>query len=386
MNTAAQSVVSAQQYNQAARMAILANGLDMLQQIYGQAISPTQNPTGVVNVQPQNIGLIKGFYIEVVGTLHNSGASTASLTGFGASNAISQVVYNDLQNNVRVNTTGWHLALLDAARQGFPYGAAISPGLPIGFGANYAVQSAPSTIAAAADGAFRFCWYLPLAYAADDFRGAVYAAVVQATQNLQITLNMAPGVAAGDAISAVYSGATTAVAWKAGTSITLNVYQSYIDQIPRDQNGVPILPIVDLSTIYEIKNTTVQGVVANADYGIPYANFRDFLSTFATYDQAGALSAGTDINYWAVQAANFTNFVKVSPFIQALRARATFMADPPAGTYYFDSRKKPINTNQYGNTQLVLNALTAAAQSTVLVGYEAFAYTQALVQAGSLPS
>ncbi len=78
--------------------------------------------------------------------------------------------------------------------------------------------------------------------------------------------------------------------------------------------------------------------------------------------------------------------MKVSPFIQALRARATFMADLPAGMYYWDSRKKPINTNQYGNTQLVLNASSAAAGSTVQVWYEAFAYTQALVQAGSLPS
>ncbi len=302
-----QAQISPQQYNQAARLAILANSLDMLQQIYGTAIDPTAQT--VVNIQPQNVGLIKGFYIELVGTLHNSGAGTANLTPLGAANAISQVTYNDLQNNVRVNTTGAHLAFLDAARQGFGYGAAVAQGLPIGLGSNYAIQTAPATIATNTDAAFRFTWYLPLAYAQDDFRGAVYANVVQATQNLQLVLNANPFAAAGDAVAAIYSGQTGL--WKAGTKITVNVYQSYLDQIPVDKNGNPILPIIDLSTIYEIKNTTVQGVVANSDYGIPYANFRDFLSTFAYYDQAGTFAAGTDVNYWAVQAATFTNFVKV---------------------------------------------------------------------------
>lgn len=382
----AQQTVSPVQANSAARIAILSAGVDMLQQVYGQAIDPSAQ--SVVNIQPQNIGLIKGFYIEVIGTIHNSSTDTAiTLTPWGAANAISRVQFNDLQNNVRVNTSGAHLAMLDSARQGFDFGGAYAGNIPVGFGNNVAIQTAPASIAFGADGAVRFCYYLPLAYAADDFRGAVYASVTQATQNLQLTLNVAPVSAAGDPTQFMYVGATGV--WKAGTKITINVYQSYIDQIPRYTSGAmqgqPVLPMLDLNTIYELKDTTVSGITANVDFGIPYTNFRDFLSTFITYDQAGTLSAGTDINYFSIQAANFTNIQKVSPQIAALRARATFMADPPKGTYYFDSRKKPINTNQFGNMQLVINAATAAAGSTCIMGYEAFAYTQTLA-AQSLPA
>lgn len=386
MAQAAQQQVSPAQANQAARFAILASGVDMLQQIYGQQIDPTAQ--SVVNIQPQNIGLIKGFYIELIGTIRNTGgAGVITLTPWGAANALSRVQFNDLQNNVRVNTSGGHLALLDSARQGFAFGGSYTPNIPVGIGNNYAIQTSPATIADATDGAFRFCWYLPMAYASDDFRGAIYASVTQATQNLQLTLNTAPVSAAGDPTQFVYTGA--AGGWKAGTKITVNIYQSYIDQIPRYQSGQmagqPVLPMLDLNTIYELKDTTVTGITANADFGIPYTNFRDFLSTFATYDQAGTLNAGTDLNYLSIQAANFTNIQKVTPQIAALRARSTFMADPPKATYYFDHRKKPINTNQFGNMQLVLNASTAAANSSVIMGYEAFAYTQTLA-AQSLPA
>lgn len=375
------------QANAAARMAILASGVDMLQQIYGQNIDPTTVPNGVINIQPQNIGLIKGFYVEVIGTIHNSNGATAlTLTPWGAGNVLSRVQFNDLQNNVRINTSGAHIAMLDAARQGFAYGGAYNPNVPVKFGANYAVQTAPASIAFGADGAIRYVFYVPLAYASNDFRGAVYASVTQATQNLQLTLNTTPVSAAGDPSAYVYTGTTGL--WKAGTQVTINVYQSYLDQIPRytsgQLSGQPVLPMLDLNTIYELKDTTVTGMTANADYGIPYTNYRDFLSTFATYDQAGVLSDGSDINYWSIQAANFTNLIKVSPYIAALRARAVFMADPPLGTYYFDTRTKPINTNQFGNMQLVLNPITAAAGSKVIVQYEAFAYTQTLA-AQSLP-
>lgn len=377
--------VSAAQYNAAARSAILAKGVDMLQQIYGQAINPANQ--SVINVQPQPVGLVKGFFIELIGTIQNTGTATTTLTPFGAANAIKSVQYNDLNNNVRVQTTGWHLALLDAARQGFGFGGNYNPNLPLGMGNanNYAIQTSGATIANAANTPFRFTWYLPLAYAADDFRGAIYSAVTSATQNIQITLNTAPGTLLGDPTQFVYAGgATTAATWLG--NIQVNIYQSYMDQLPRNEQNAVILPITDLATIYEIKNTTVTGMVANSEYGIPYANYRDFLSTFVTYDQNGTLNPGTDINYWAIQAANLTNFKKISPGIAALLARQTFMGDLPGGTYYFDHRKKPLNTIIWGNTQLVLNASSAAAQSSVLVGYEAFAYSQALVQAQSLPA
>ncbi len=59
-------------------------------------------------------------------------------------------------------------------------------------------------------------------------------------------------------------------------------------------------------------------------------------------------------------------------------------ADMPPGTYYFSSREKPISTVQYGNMQLILNAITAGAGAYVSVGFEDFALVNTLNMAGSL--
>jgi len=61
-------------------------------------------------------------------------------------------------------------------------------------------------------------------------------------------------------------------------------------------------------------------------------------------------------------------------------------SDLPLGCYYFGSRHRPIATTQYGNMELVLNAITAGATAYCLVGYESFAMVNTISQAGSLPA
>ena len=164
------------------------------------------------------------------------------------------------------------------------------------------------------------------------------------------------------------------------------MYQSYLDQLPVGQNGI-VLPILDLATIYELKNTAVTAVVANQDFPIQYANFRDFISTTMIYvntQSTGARGVGADINYLALQSANFTNIWKKEPGLVALETRNHIQADMPPGVYYFDSRNKPISTTQYGNMQLILNASTANTGAYALMGFEDFALVQTLNMAGSL--
>src|SRR6202044_1975185 len=123
-----------------------------------------------------------------------------------------------------------------------------------------------------------------------------------------------------------------------------------------------LLPILDLATIYEMKFTSLTAINAGVDFPYQYANFRDFLSTVAVYvnnGTTGARGVGADINYWALQSANFTNIWKMEPNLRALLARQHLDLDFPPGTYFFDSRDKPISTTQYGNMQLILNAITA---------------------------
>lgn len=368
--------VSPQVLNLQQRAAVLSNAVKMTQPLFSGSFDPaTQN---VINIPPRNVGLVMGFIIEVTATLTNGATTVANRSPWGSSNLLSNVSFNDLNNNVRVNCSGRYLALLDSARQGWAYGGAYANNLAMGYGNNWNVNAGAATLAATADGAVRHIYYLPLAYSPNDLRGAVYAGVVSAQMNLQLTLNRTPfvGAAPADALNAIYSN-NAGGGYKAGTNVDVVVYQIYLDQLPQ-MNGGPILPMLDLNNIYELKESTYTNVAQGQDTPVPYASYREFLSTTAIYDNAGVYAAGTDIDYWSLVAANTTNIWKLSPEIAALMARQTFMADPPLGTYYFDHRDRPINTIAFGNMALNLNATSASAGAKVIVGTEAFAQVNTL--------
>jgi hypothetical protein len=373
---------NAAQSNALAEQLIRAQALEMRQQIFTTTVVPSNTP--IINVQPRNVGLLRGFWIEVSGIMYVA-SGTANRTSFGPVNILSNIAFTDLNNNLRHNTAGWHVGFLDAVRKGynFPYGW--TTGSPIGYGPNYAPYSvaAPATLPTSAPSTpnVKMLYYLPIAYSKDDLRGAVYMGVTNATANLQLTLNTNNFCAtSGDATLACYSGGTT----PSFSSCTVTVYQDYLDQLPIS-NGAPVLPLIDLSYVYELKNTALTGVTANQDFPIPYSNFRSFLSTFAVFDNAGTLNAGTDVNTWALQAANFTNIMKTDPYLWSVDARDMFNTDFPAGVYYTDHRRRPLNTNSFGNLQLVLNAASVTSGAQVLMGYEDFALINTISLAQSLP-
>lgn len=372
---------SIQQLNAMARSQILSQSVEMIQNIYSATVTPANSP--VLQISPRNVGLIKGFYVDVTATVTNPAGSAITPGKFGAANLLSNITFNDLNNNVRINTSGWHLHFVDTARNGRAFVDAYNTNLPVPYGNNYTgMFSQTASINASSTGTIVMRYYIPLAYSDDDLRGSIYANVVNATMNLQLTFSTGAGVsvAAGDAPLALYTGNAGATL----SAATVNVYQVFLDQLPIGQNG-PVLPLLDLSTIYELKNTQLVGMSANTDFPIPYSNFRDFLSTICVYDNGSALTAGTDIAYWALQSANFTNIWKVSPNLAALFARRKIMTDYPAGVYYFESRRRPLNTIQYGNLELILNASTVNAGAQLLIGYEDMALINNVTGAGSLP-
>lgn len=385
--------ITPQQANLMARNAIVGSAVKRTQQIF----STTQDvsSSAVLNIAPRNVGLILGFIVQVSANVAVAGGGTPlTLTPFGSWNLLSQVNYTDLQNNVRINTTGWHIGMLNSARSSRPYlGVQSFDSYPAGFG-NYwpTLGSAAASIAAAANSDVDFTYYIPLAYSDDDLRGSVYGGVVNATQNLQLTLN-------ANAVQArTQQGSTDAIYYTAdsGTApasvtvgnYTVTVYQVYYDQLPVGKNGI-ILPALDISTIYELKNTSVGSVVANQDYPIPYSNFRDFLSTVAVYRNKPATAdefmANSDINYLALESANYTNLFKVGPDIASAWARQVIGTDPPLGVFYIPTRAKPISTVQFGNMNLVFNCADVQANAAFLIGYEDFALQNIIGNAQGLP-
>jgi hypothetical protein len=391
--TQAQAQQQAIANNAAARQLVSARGLRMVQAVFSQTFTPSSNP--VINVIPRNVGLIMGFWVKVTASIHNTtgGGTAITPTQFGVANLISNFQYTDLNNLVRINTPGWHINFLNSIKGRWPYAMSLLntalDGINVtgAYGSNWPVISQSASIADTVTTAVTMWYYVPLAYSDGDYRGAVFANVVNATQQLQITFNPNPVVASTtDTTNAVYTAVGAAGSM---TSATVTVYQDYVDQLPQGPQGY-ILPQLDLSTIYELKFTTVSSIVANNDFPVQYPNFRDFLSTFAIFNHDPSVGTGrgvgADVNYFALQAANLTNVFKLEPNLVALRTRALLHCDFPDGVYYFGHRAKPIATTQYGNMQLVLNASTANTGAYMLIGWEDFGLQNVITQAGSLPA
>ncbi len=381
-----QQAAAAYTANLNARKAVTSLALPEEQVIFTQG-SLTQAANPVLNIPPRNVGLITGFLLEVSATFATAAGATGTLNPLGGpANTLSQIQFTDLSNNVRINTTGLHMATLATMRRRHVLGASYTSDTPLGFAAAWTnVIQAPATIAASTTYTTNMIYEIPIAYSQDDLRGGIYANVINATMNLQLTFNpnFMQLASAADHTGCVYAitGALPVPTYQ------VVVYQQYLDQIPPGKNG-PILPQGDLSTIYEIKNTNLTGLASGQDFPVPYANFRAFLSTMLILDNGGLLYPGTDLNYISLQSANFVNIFKLDPINLAFKHRSWFLNDTPRGMYLINTRRKPLSTIQYGNLQLNINmgtpAQALAAGSVVLVGYEAMAQQNAIFQAGSL--
>jgi hypothetical protein len=170
------------------------------------------------------------------------------------------------------------------------------------------------------------------------------------------------------------------------STATITIYQNSLDQLPVNRRtGEALLPPLDLEYVYLLNNTNSSGLAANQDQALPYTNWRNFMSTFVAYDNAGVLNIGTDIASIAMQSANFTNIFKMDPFMFTLLTRTLINDDFPPGFYYVPTRSKPINTQQWGNMQLLVNpSVVTGSTSILLIGYESLALQGVMNRAGSI--
>lgn len=367
-----------EQQNLAARAAILRGGVKMTQPLRSITVNPDEQNR--ISFEPKNVGLLLGFIVQVEGVMTNAAGAGAVRTGFGTGNVLSQISFTDLNSYTRVRVPGWYLAFLNTARSGYGYGGVYAPNLPMDYGNNYDVFEGAANLAAAAATDVSHVYYMPVAYSSTDLRGAIYSQSVGATMSLDIEINRTP-FTAGNPLNAVYAG-NAGGDWTG--NVTVTVYQVYIDQLPRLDNGSPVVPMLDLNTVYDLKQTTFNGVTAGQDFPMAYSDYRSFLSTFVAYDNAGNFNDGTDVNYFSLTSANTLNIWRKTPKIAALDTRQIIMSDSPSGTYYFDHRDIPINTINFGSMELNMNASAAGAGARTLVGYEAFALIGNLSGASSL--
>jgi hypothetical protein len=410
--TAAQSSANAQQnaLNQARtqnmniRNLITRTALPVRLPIYNQTFNLAAQNGAPISIQQQirNVGLLRGFLVEVTLNLVLTGTPTLTMTGLGPWNLLTNITFYDLSNYLRHNAPGWLFGVVNTMRQGrnvqgsivtkspWPYPVTINESSSQSgpaFGNNYnQISGGPATISAAGTYVVRQYYYVPIAYSDTDLRGAIYLGVVSSTANLQLTVNPNPVQAStGDLYSAVYGGSGIAVN-SASTTVQIQIYQDWYDQLPVGNNGAPLLPSMDLSRNYQLQYTSFTGLVANSDFPMPYGNYRSFLSTTAILDNSGTYNSGSDVNYWAMVTANFSQMWKMDPYTQASETRKLLGTDYPPGVYYFDHRNRPLNSAQFGNIALTLNASSVPTPATayVYLGYEFFTQAGQALGAGTL--
>ena len=188
---------------------LIARGEEMLQPIASGSFTPnSQNLTQQVLMRA--VGLTRGFLLKVTATLANAGSGNATLTPFGAANLVSNVTLTDLDNYQRINTPGWHLDVLGASKEGFPFGAALLQSAtdgPVAYGNNYSAISATATLdSGGGTGTVQMYYWIPCAYGMNDLRGALFTQVVNSAGYVAFTINSTPGVTTGDGTLADVQG------------------------------------------------------------------------------------------------------------------------------------------------------------------------------------
>lgn len=369
--------------NGRARLAITQNAMPMMQPLQTLSISGTVTTSNnQLTFQPRLTGLIIGFLVEVNCTVNNAGAATANRTNGGALNVLSRIAFTDLNNYTRVNTNGYHLGLLNSIKNTRGYGGAVAPNLPFNVGNVWTVNSLASTIANGATPSLRQFFYVPVAYSPQDLTGAIYAQVVNATMQLQLTLNAAPGVTTGDPLFAIYSGATaTSSITLSNATVTVTTLY-YNTATPKGQ-----LPraLLDESRAYLIQDQVANlTLVANSDCTAGYANARTYYSTFAVYDNNGTFNTGSDMTYLKLQYANLLAQWQLNPQTIALLTRNAVGFDMPPGVYYLDHRNYPISTAAWGNCELAVNPSSVTTGAFLGTWYEMVGQENSIIQASSL--
>jgi hypothetical protein len=392
-----QQTMSPQQQNAMVRQLILRGGnlgnmyfppaVDMWQQL-NPILPSSVGPGSVITIQLRNVGLVKRLVIEFSATVTAGATTTQTLTALGLANLISNITFVDLGNNTRINSTGWHLNVVSSVKRRRVFAAAYTSDTPNGYGNNNnRVMFAPPTIAAGTSSPVKFILEIPFVKNNHDLRGAIFADVTNAVMQVQITLNPQMFVSStADGTLAMYQSGGTDLA--SLSAVTVQANQNYLDQLPRNpQTAAPILPALDLGTAYLLNNTAGGLPVVNQDNGFAFVNARSYESVAFIFDNNGTLNVnGVDLNYLAVTSANFTNLLRWDGMMAVTAERDILGDDFPKGMRYLDFRHRPINTDQYGNMQLIINPSSVlGSAATFLFGWEAYGIIGQVNQGGSLP-
>ena len=393
---AAQNPQQAIAVNQQMRAALLATSPRQRKNL-GSFSSPSSgvNALGTTTrIKLYNVGIITRLIMQV--TVSIDIATTAGVLSPKAPfNLISRVRLTDFDGTDRVNIDGYQLFVVNCNRYKTYYGYdnnVLSPQVPESTGAtNYipiSVQTLPSVPTAIATGKFlSFFLEIPLAYDPEkDLRGAILAQTAIGEMYLNIDWN---GVLlSANNADAVYTQATGTAVITAGTFINTNVWQEYL--LPQSLGGQVPLPQLDLLTVYELAGNlrSTDNLIANSEKLINYPNVRSVIGAYVyfvnngvmnsctAYDTTGTPNAAADIKQFRIIANGNNVLWDNLPDGQLFEQRLYNGGDIRPGTYYWNSRNKPVETALYGNVQIGITPSVVTVGNTYMaIAFESF-YTK----------
>jgi hypothetical protein len=362
---APQAQMTPDQQNQLARNLIFSRAKPILQSVVNRSFATVVAGQNTMSVSPLQIGFLRRFIVVVSGTVTNTGAGVLTLSPNGNDNLLTNVTFNDFTGNPRHNCSGRSLSYVEANKYGRIPGAAYTSDSGAGYGSVIPSNTAPATIANAANAVVTRVFEIPIMVdTGKNMAGGMWLGVNNQSTTLNLTLNTTPVVAGGaDPLQAIYTGTSGTL-----TNVTVTVYQDYWNNVPTDKNGNPILPVNDIATAYMITETNsglsfAQGQPAQWNF----PTFSKLLSTSFVYNNDGVLNAGTDISTIRLVVSNYSIIREYSPISLSRVTRDHVNADAPKGQYILMSRMHNLDVSQYPSLQLQItpSAVTAGAYALI---------------------
>ena len=333
--------------NAFAREQLLSTAIRACQELPVQDFSGGQRLTFELN----SVGILRFLLVSFEGTLNLSGGSADPAWSKKAPyNIFPNIAFRDIVGTRRVDVSAFMLQnLVHLNRYG--YAAEYTPTAYGHSTAGYALPSFSGT----GDYTVRFNVVVPIAYDEDDLRGALVLAVPNAKAYLEVTCTNDLNDATNEDYVTVGGDRTVALSGK------VKVTQYYFN--PEARGGRIELPNLDLMQIHEIREIkTTSNLAQGMEKLFSLPTGRVYHLILAQYFKGTAANEGpntTDID--RVRFLYDGNTPTLSEGLQQYlwRIRAMYGRDVPEGLFPIDLRKRPWDSNVWGQLQVGLR-LSAA--------------------------
>lgn len=328
---------------------------------------------GTTRVKLNNTGLITRLFADI--SIPYNFSVSPTLSNKGAYASVPKVQLIDFDGSTRINTSAFHLSVLNSVRKRGNFGNTASLQSEQGFtstATGYANDfKHPQLSTATGAQTLRFILEIPVAAHTDtgDLRGMLPAQFVSG--DLQLAFDFAAALNGSANDDYVFSGGTFV---SAGTP-TVTVYQEYY--LPQKIKGVTPIPQDDISTVYEIGvfSRTTDNIAAGQEKLVNFPIVREVngvITSFLNNSLLGGGSAANDILNHTVYANGNNILYQTDAFTQNYIERSYLGEDLPQGVNAFDFASGPISTAIFANVQLALTPQGAMTTPAVETTFESF--------------